>query len=129
MDTIRLRTLAWKSILGFGKYHDLSVQEIYNLHNTRYLRWCYFNCSMISFNDEILEKLKIYDDYKIDKPGKDPELHEKLNSLIKSYMKREYILGASQKKKVMRKIRKAKVDSYSFKVQTKNTLKNKNQGH
>ena len=76
MDVIRLRTLAWKSVIGFGKYSDMTIHQIYSLQHTQYLRWIYFNNSKITFIDEILDKIYLWDKYRIDKPGVKPEFHD-----------------------------------------------------
>ena len=76
-----LRTLTYKSKLNFGKHALLTIQELFNLKETNYLRWIYYNCDKINFMDDIIEKLKIV---KIEKPGKNPELCETIvNSVFK----------------------------------------------
>lgn len=79
-----LRKLSYKSKLNFGKFNNLTVQEILNLNRKSYLRFIYYNYEGISFIDDILRELKIYgDDYddRISKPGKDPELGNELSDL------------------------------------------------
>ena len=79
MDTVLLRTLTQKSFMKFGKYHDLKVGEVLKADHQRYLRWVYFNSSMISFVDEILDIIGIDKKYRINKPGKFPEIHRIIN--------------------------------------------------
>jgi len=79
--TILLRTLARKSVLDFGKYKDRSIQQILDLKNHRYLRWCYYNASKISFLPDILDEIGITEEWRIEKPGKDPEKGEQLDRL------------------------------------------------
>ena len=57
MDVVRFRKLSYKSTLDFGKYKGFTVNDILNLGHTRYLRWVYFNFDMLSFIDEILDKI------------------------------------------------------------------------
>lgn len=71
--TVNLRTLALKSILGFGKYFDNSVSMVLSMGGYPYLRWVYFNLSQISFNEEVLKELGITKKWKIAKPGTDKE--------------------------------------------------------
>jgi len=129
MDVPLLRTLAWKSILGFGKYSDLTVLEVYNLQHTRYLRWCYYNLSMISFNDEILSVINIRDERKIKKPGINPELHDIVCDVIKNHM------GGITKIKIGyrdNKDKKINAARNNFKVGCENkasVLTRKNHGH
>lgn len=59
--------------MKFGKYADLTVGQLFDLTKAAYLRWVYYNCSMINFNEEILELLRIDEEWRIDKPGKYPE--------------------------------------------------------
>ena len=60
MDVPLLRTLSFKSKLGFGKYADMTVYEIINLDKSDYLRWIYYNVNGISFNNEVLFKIRIF---------------------------------------------------------------------
>lgn len=90
------RKLAWKSTLKFGKYSDLTIQEILDAQHTRYLRWIYYNVSGINFMDDILDTIHIKEEDKIEKPGKDPEkgmevddkVYSKANFKSKSHMKK-----------------------------------------
>lgn len=85
MDVLLLRILAWKSIRGFGQYQELSVQQVYDLKHTNYLRWAYYNLSNISFNEEILKAIGVIKekhDNRIKKPGTNPELHEEMNKFF-----------------------------------------------
>jgi len=79
MDTIRLRTMTEKSIIGFGKFTDISVQNLIDMKKTREIRWIYFNCSLLSFKDNILDWAGITDEYRIEKPGTNKELYYQLN--------------------------------------------------
>lgn len=68
--SIRLRKLAPKSILDFGKYEGYTVQQVIDLGRVRYLIWCYFALSKISFIEDLLEFFCIDKDHRIEKPGK-----------------------------------------------------------
>ena len=81
-DVTLLRKLADKSKFGYGKYSDLSVRDVLNLGHPNYIRWCYFNSDKISFLDSILDEVRIPEEYRIQKPGKNPELGEKLEEGI-----------------------------------------------
>ena len=86
--SVLLRTLTKKSQLKFGKYADLTVDQVITLYGAqglRYLDWVYYNCSNISFCDELLSELAITGDFKIIKPGKiDSELGNKFRLEITS---------------------------------------------
>jgi hypothetical protein len=129
MDVIRLRTLAEKSILGFGKYADMSVGQILTLKHTRYLRWCYYHCSMISFHVDILDKVSIFEQNYITKPGVDPEMYKVVNDRVMGS------IGGLQKH-VINKTNRARIkeqnkrnymaDQRKF---SKGNMQSKNHGH
>lgn len=86
MSRVLLRTLARKSTLKFGKYYDLTVQQVIDLRGVeglKALRWYYYQASNISFNDEVLNELGIHEAIRIEKPGKctEPELVEYLKQV------------------------------------------------
>lgn len=71
-DVTLLRTLTRKSTLKFGKYHDLTVQNVMDYQNMKgrsLLKFYYFNSSKISFVDELLDELGIPPELRIAKPG------------------------------------------------------------
>lgn len=73
MDVVLLRTLAMKSVLRYGKYHDLTVEEVIRykgIKGFKFLTWAYYRSSNISFNQEILDILGITKENEITKPGK-----------------------------------------------------------
>ncbi len=82
MDAVLLRTLTEKSYLKFGQFQKYRVGEVLIMGQKKYLRWVYFNCSMINFNDELLDKLNITEDFRIPKPGTEPEKYKQLTDLI-----------------------------------------------
>lgn len=81
-DVTLLRKLSRKSILKFGQYSELTVQEIINLNKHKYLRWVYFNSSKIDFMEDILDEIRIPQNFRIDKPSKNSELYNKVNQFI-----------------------------------------------
>lgn len=46
--------MARKSVFHGGKYDGVSVQQLLDLKQYGFLRWCYYNYSMISFLPDIL---------------------------------------------------------------------------
>lgn len=66
--------------MGFGKYEDLSVQNLLIMNKGKYLRWVYYNASHITFFDDILIEIGIHKDIMFDKPGRNEELFKKLSS-------------------------------------------------
>ena len=66
-----LRKLSFKSVMKFGKFADMSVQQVIDSKNKSYLRWVYYNSSMIDFLPEVLDVLGIIPAERISKPGED----------------------------------------------------------
>jgi hypothetical protein len=128
MDTTLLRKLSRKSQLKFGIYCDNSVQDLLTFKKYNYLRWVYFNCDMISFLDDILDELSISTDYRINKPGKNPEKYELLFN-----EKQEKLFGLTKhiKEKKQKKDDRMKhelIERMGSEHFSKNRLRLKNQG-
>jgi hypothetical protein len=71
MSNLLLRKMALKSIIGFGNYPLLSVQELINMEKHSVLIQMYYRLGKIDFTDEVKGILKITKDREITKPGKD----------------------------------------------------------
>ena len=69
MDCINLRILTKKSRLGFGRHHDMTVNDIL-ICDPEYIAWAYYSLANISFCEEVVSELKLIP---IEKPGKDEE--------------------------------------------------------
>lgn len=65
----RYRIMTERSILGFGKYADLTAGDVLRLDET-YLVWAYYTLEKVSFCDEILDLLQVS---RIPKPGTSEE--------------------------------------------------------
>jgi len=74
MDVVLLRTLARKSKFNFGRDRDLCVQDLLNTRQQFKLAMMYYTCSKISFQDDILEELRITGDLVIEKPSKNKSI-------------------------------------------------------
>ena len=144
-DTIRLRTLSFKSTMKFGKWHDLTVQniiDVYQIKGLEYLTWCYYNNSNISFLPEVLDKLGINQQLEIIKPGKieKKESYELIRLAMFNRIEGEKNLSEEElsKLKVQRaysnrevaNLKKNKLFNAKFKSNfDKDFLRRKNQGH
>lgn len=131
MDVTLLRKLSHKSTLQFGKYADNTVQNLIDLKHYRYLRWCYFNLDMISFLDNILDEINIPIEFRINKPGKLPENHNKLNAMHDNNSNGGGLSGHIERriKKAQRKHEAKQISkAYSFKF-SKANLQRINHGH
>lgn len=129
---MKLRKLTEKSTLGFGKYHDYPVWKLLEKSSTRrYLTWVYFNCSHIDFFDDIIEKLRIRTDEKINKPGKDTKLGEYITQkFVKAQLYHNIQAGDKWVYAFIRKNQKNKVKGQLNLIkESKGSLARKNQGH
>lgn len=81
-DVVLLRKLTRKSLLNFGKFSEYTVQQCIELNKQGYLRWVYFNSSNITFMDDILDEIKITENFRILKPSKNIELGDELKKLL-----------------------------------------------
>lgn len=141
--TVLLRTLARKSVLDFGKHEGRTVQQVLDLKHTRLLRWYYYNCSMISFLPDILDEIGITEEWRIDKPGKDPEKGDMLdrrkdaatakhriesfeNGDLKEMGRISHQMAKQRKRSKAKYIQFAKNDRKEF---SKGNMAWKNQGH
>lgn len=124
MDTILLRTMTLKSCFDEGKFKNVKIQTLFDLHETRYLRWAYYNLSNINFNQEVKNLIGITSEFEIKKPGTCKEMNEKLNSLMDSKISFKAKKHLERKKR----IRKEKADRLTIDKTSKSVLQSINQG-
>lgn len=88
--TLLLRTLTLKSVLGFGytQTRDQRVGDLIKANHYKILISAYYGLSMINFDDEVLDSLKI--EIRIDKPGKIKCINER-NVIINDAIKRVFL--------------------------------------
>ena len=125
-DVVLLRKLTLKSTLNFGKFADLTVQQCINTKKRKYLRWVYFNCSNITFMDELLDELKIPVWYRFDKPNKNPELGKKLKAIFLESTPEWLQLKVDKKAKRLSDVRSMKSELYDDMKNSKINLMNRN---
>lgn len=77
MDIVRLRTLTLKSKVGYGKYTDVTVENLIKFKGLGVISWLYYNVEWITFTDDILDMLIKHDCERIEKPGTNPKIHER----------------------------------------------------
>lgn len=132
MDSVLLRKLSRKSILGFGKFSELTVQDVLNLNHTAVLRWYYYNASNITFMEDILREIHINPENEIQKPGTDKEMGKYIDKkmwaiLISNDRSKAFSLNSKNNKDIkMNNYRKKMSRNYS---ETKGYLQAKNHGH
>jgi hypothetical protein len=73
---ILLKKLTEKSVIQAGKNKGLTVGDLLQIKKID-LIYSYFNYGALTFTDEILDKLTIYPEDRIEKPGKNPEKFKK----------------------------------------------------
>lgn len=76
-NSITLRKLTLKSLIGFGVNSDLCVGEMINQRKYKELISIYYNLSKIDFNDEIKQILCINKEREIFKPGVNKDYYVK----------------------------------------------------
>ncbi len=132
MDIIRLRTLTEKSILGFGKYAEMSIQQIIDIQKSHYLIWVYYNISAITFIPKILDEIHIYKNYRIFKPGINEQLFNKYTDYkFNPATYHDPIVYFSTKNRNIKNQKnnfKRRQRSYSI-ISKKSVLQAKNHGH
>lgn len=130
-DTPLLRKLAPKSILSFGQYKGLAVQDVIKTGHPAYLRFLYYNIEGISFIDDILREIGVvgdYYDYQIKKPGTNSELGKKVDEIKIKHMD---VGDRAHAKKVAKNRQKQKNVTSMFadkKIFSKGSMQARNQG-
>lgn len=73
MSVVLLRTLTRKSLIKFGAYSDLTVQNLLDTHRYKELLHIYYTCRNIDFNQDLKDELCISGEREIDKKIKKEE--------------------------------------------------------
>lgn len=122
--------MTYKSLFTGGKHEGKSVQQVLDMHDTPYLRWCYFNISAITFVDEILDLIFIYENLKIEKPGvkkgAEQEIYKKLMGARGGKMENGFVAMAAQIKSRVNKKQRNILISLERKHNNKGSLQRKN---
>lgn len=132
MDVLKLRIMTRKSQLKAGKYVGVYVDTLLNI-DSRYLVWCYYNLSKISFVEEILDELCIIPSLRISKPGKVSrkefkELNYKRLQILKQKIGEEkYMHEGAHEKAVRNRNITARANFHARETPNKSRLYN--QGH
>jgi hypothetical protein len=129
MPVTLLRTLTEKSLLGFGKYADMRVGEVIALNKRPYLRWAYFNCSKITFSPEVLGKLLIAEDKRIEKPGTQPGAERVIMEAIMENLPHDMKNHIAHRSKCASIERKICNTGFILRNNTRHSLQRKNHGH
>jgi hypothetical protein len=77
MSNMLLRTMTAKSIIGFGLYPLLTVQELINMNKHSVLIKMYYGLAKIDFDNNVKDLLEIKFERVINKPGKNYDMYYK----------------------------------------------------
>ena len=94
MSVLLLRTLTRKSIIGFGYFRDLTIQNLLDMCMHRELLSIYYNMRNIDFAQDIKDELCIYGDREINKKDKkeerfDKDSNYKIRCCIQEYLSKK----------------------------------------
>jgi hypothetical protein len=77
---MKFRIMTEKSIVGFGRYTNNRIEQLIGNERLLDVVMMYFGLSHISFREDVLEKLKITEEWRIEKPGINKDLGYKFIS-------------------------------------------------
>ena len=139
-DVILLRTLTRKSIIGFGEYKDLTVQNLLDTRQQRKLLEIYYFLRNIDFMQDIKDELFITDVRVIDKKQRNEErfkkiyykhitfcYHKILEAENDKYGKFKAIGMAMRRHKIKKHIQKSSEVGLNRTIYSKGAQQNKNQ--
>jgi len=139
MSSVLLRTLTRKSIIGFGNYKDLTVQNLIDLFKHKELLSIYYTCRNIDFCQDLKDELYIFGEREINKkipqaerylPNGNKYIYDCLNDIIGSKSKKELsvaILTRGREKRIQKKHREIKEKVINATVFGKSAQRNRNQ--
>lgn len=82
MSNLLLRTMTRKSIIGFGNYKDLTIQNLMDLQKHDELLSIYYSLEKIDFDADVKKELFLDEFRQIQKPGKDKQAYWKFRGQI-----------------------------------------------
>jgi hypothetical protein len=138
-DVVLLRTLTRKSIIGFGNYKDITVQNILDLRQHKVLLEIYYFFRNIDFMPDILQELFIIGERVVDKKIPKERYNKKnyvwiglclrdiLNKENEQFGRNKLIGMARKKKRINKHIQKSKEVGLNRTIFSKGGQRNKNQ--
>lgn len=138
-DVVLLRTLTRKSIIGFGNYKDITVQNILDLRQHKVLLEIYYFFRNIDFMPDILQELFIIGERVVDKKIPKERFDKKyyvwiglcLTDIIDKQNKefgRNKLIGMARKnKRINKHIQKSNEIGLNRTIFSKGAQRNKNQ--
>lgn len=136
MDSVLMRTMTEKSIIGFGyeDVRDLSVGQMIAMRKVSDLIRMYYGLDKINFVEDILDQIGITKEIRILKPGKIPSqergiyIKKALDNYYSNKSETEVMADAARKKGNRSKRSKAGL-SHVNKLNSNYSLTRKNHGH
>ena len=139
MSVLLLRTVTRKSILGFGNFKDITIQNMIDMHMERELLHIYYTCRNIDFNQDLKDELCISGEREINKKEKQEERYIKqtftyIGWCIKEMLEKRGEEQNEINKRQMHKAKKRKKKQVAMRemahkstIYSKGSLKSKNQ--
>lgn len=139
MSVVLLRTLTRKSIIGFGNFRDMSVQNLIDLRMERELLNIYYTCRNIDFNQELKDELCISGEREINKKEKGESRYVEKGHMYQNWCLKEILDKRGEKqneinnkqiyktKQYQKKQAYMKEKAHSSTIFSKGALKSKNQ--
>lgn len=140
-EYIQLRRLAMKSKMPGGKFKDRTVENLIESGHEWYLAFIYYRYEHLSFLDEILDRIGITEEHRIQKPGVDLEKlkqlrisqwAERMDGIDEELQNKIRMWRAAHKRKVERVQRARRLERHEQSMEralAKGRLQWKNQGH
>jgi len=92
---MKFRVMTEKSIVGFGRFSNNRIEQLITTERIVDVVMMYFGLSHISFCDDLLLKMKITNEWRIQKPGTDKDKGEKfLNDCYSDSMEKRELRNA-----------------------------------
>lgn len=140
MNVVLLRTLTRKSIIGWGSYRDLSVQNLLDMFKHKELLHIYYTCRNIDFNQDLKDELCISGERELNKKEKQenryiPQTDIYINWCIKEMLDKKDEKTLQLEKGQVRKAKKYNKKQASARewatrstIYSKGAMQRKNQG-
>ena len=143
MSVLLLRTITRKSIIGFGNYKDLTVQNLLDMYRAKELLHIYYSCRNIDFNQDLKDELCIYGEREINKKDKTDKKEDRyadnlwlhVNNCLSEMLNKKNDEEIEQGNGMLRKIKytykknqKNRESAQNRNVFSKGAMQRKNQG-
>lgn len=115
MSVVLLRTVTKKSILGFGNYKDVTIQNMIDMRMERELLHIYYTCRNIDFCQELKDELCISGEREINKKEKQEERYIKQTYMYIGWCLKEMLTKRGEEQNEIHKKQMYKTKQYKKK--------------